>query len=68
MTPNARALYWYLMATHSEQTVSQIVTASGIPESSVYQACQKFPDVFTLTGSVIRPLHPPTIPTAAMPE
>ena len=54
LTPTARSLYWYLMATQPEQDVGQIARRSGIPISSIYAAAAKFPTVFELRGSLIR--------------
>lgn len=59
MTPNARALYWYLRARGDAVTVTQIERESGIPRSSIYEAAQRYPDTFTLTGSLIA-TTPPT--------
>ena len=54
LTPNARTLWWYLIATGAEQDVRRISQCSGIPLSSVYHAAARYPDHFTLTGSLIR--------------
>ena len=54
LTPTARALFWYLMATQPEQDVAHIVARSGIPVSSIYAAANRFPNVFELRGSLIR--------------
>ena len=54
LTPTARALYWYLVATEAEQDVAQIVARSGIPVSSIYEAARRYPTVFELRGRLIR--------------
>lgn len=54
LTPNARALYWYLQATQAEQPVREIAKNSGIPASSVWAAAARYPDVFQLTGALLK--------------
>lgn len=64
-TPNARALYWYLRARGGPVTVTQIELESGIPRSSIYEAVNRYPDTFTLTGSLITttpPSHQSNLP------
>jgi hypothetical protein len=54
MTPSARALYWYLVAT--QQTTVEIpraATESGIPTKTIYEQIRNYPDVFELRGSAV---------------
>lgn len=60
MSPNARALYWFLEA-RGPRTITQIAQESGIPLSSIYKTAQRYPNTFELTGRLIKlstPLHP----------
>ena len=54
LSPNARALYWYLVARGPSRSVPEIVAESGIPLSSLYKVAQRHPDVFSLTGTLLR--------------
>jgi hypothetical protein len=47
LKPNQLALYWYLKSTGQAQTIDEIITNSGLPRSSVYQAIKKNPEIFT---------------------
>lgn len=51
--PSARALYWYLQWKGSPITVTEAARESGIPKSTIYQAAQKFPQTFVLTGNTV---------------
>lgn len=54
LTPSARTLYWYLEATGHEQPVPLIEKRSGMPQSSIYDAAARFPELFQLTGSLLK--------------
>lgn len=64
VSPNARALYWYLIARGSDLSLAQIVEESGIPLSSVYKVSARHPDVFQITGRLLKLTNlPPLAPT-----
>lgn len=67
ITPSARTLWWYLQATGPEQPVPEIADRSGIPKSSIYEAANRYPDLFQLTGSLLRSTAP-TSPTTDYPD
>jgi hypothetical protein len=54
LTPTARALFWYLMATGWKPVeVRTACLQSGIPDKSLYEAIRRFPETFILRGSVV---------------
>lgn len=59
LTPNARALYWFLECRGPSATVAQIAEQSGIPLASIYEAAKRFPAVFELTGSLLQRSNDP---------
>jgi hypothetical protein len=58
LSPNARALYWFLIAhrdpvSGAYATIKTVATLSGIPLSSIYEVLRKYPDNFQGTKHLI---------------
>lgn len=64
LTPNARALYWYLRATEPTQPWPTVAASSGIPRSSLYKTAAAHPDLFRTTPSGVTLITSPSpVPT-----
>lgn len=54
LTPSARALWWYLLATQQTHVeLDKAVEESGIPAKTIYEQIRKYPDLFELRGSSV---------------
>lgn len=50
LKPSARSLYWYLRATHTPQSLTEVAAISGIPRQTIYQMLSEYPGVFRMTA------------------
>ena len=51
MNPDARALFWFMQYVQGAAVdIRSAAWESGVPEKSIYDAIQRYPDVFRLDG------------------